>query len=307
MAIATDPPRAEDAADSALSRRAAPRRSRSLGAWGAVAPLLIYSALFLGVPTWALLYNAIRRTDPATGVTSFSAQNLFDSWHGIYLTAMWGSVRLSLLTAVISAVVGLVTAHAIAQSRGRILKQAVLTASGVLANFGGIPLAFCFIAAAGTAGEATGLIRKIDPGFALDTFTGLVLVYPYFLIPLMVLTTMPALDGLRRQWREAAAGLGGSTWDYWRYVGGPILLPALLGGFVLCFGSSFAAYATAQALTNGTVPLITTRIASVLSGNVLAGQENLGMAMSLNTIIVCALMMAVYLPLRARSAKWLDR
>jgi putative spermidine/putrescine transport system permease protein len=306
MALATDPPRT-DAADSALPRRVGRRRPRTLGAWGAVAPLLVYCALFLGLPTWALLYNAVRRTDPATGTTSFTAQNLTDSWHGIYLTAMWGSVRLSLLTAVISAVVGLVTAHAIAQSRGRILKQAVLTASGVLANFGGIPLAFCFIAAAGTAGEATGLIRDIDPGFALDTFTGLVLVYPYFLIPLMVLTTMPALDGLRRQWREAAAGLGGSTWDYWRYVGGPILLPALLGGFVLCFGSSFAAYATAQALTSGTVPLITTRIASVLSGNVLAGQENLGMAMSLNTIVVCALMMAVYLPLRARSAKWLDR
>lgn len=280
---------------------------RSLGAWGAVAPLLIYTALFLGLPTWALFYEAIRRTDPATGTTSFTAANLTASWHGIYLTALWGSVRLSLVSAVISAVVGLVTAQAVAQSRGRILKQAVLTASGVLANFGGIPLAFCFIAAAGTAGEATGLIRTFDPGFALDTFTGLVLVYPYFLIPLMVLTTMPALDGLRRQWREAAAGLGGSSWHYWRYVGGPILLPSLLGGFVLCFGSSFAAYATAQALTSGTVPLITTRIASVLAGNVLAGQENLGMAMSLNTIVVCAAMMAVYLPLRARSARWLDR
>jgi putative spermidine/putrescine transport system permease protein len=306
MALATDPPRAS-AADPALARRVPRRpRPRDLGAWGAVAPLLIYSAIFLGLPTWALLYQSVRRTDPTTGVTSFTMQNLTESWQGFYLTAIWGSVRLSLLTAVISAIVGLVTAHAIAQSRGRVLKQAVLTASGVLANFGGIPLAFCFIAAAGTAGEATGLIRRIDPGFALDTFTGLVLVYPYFLIPLMVLTTTPALDGLRRQWREAAANLGGSTWDYWRHVGGPILLPALLGGFVLCFGSSFAAYATAQALAGGTVPLITLRIASVISGNVLAGQENLGMALSLDTILICAVMMAVYLPLRARSARWLD-
>lgn len=310
MALATDPPRA-DAADPALSRRTQRRmrpllRPRTLGAWGAVAPLLIYCAVLLGLPTWALLYEAVRRTDPATGVTSFTARNLTESWHGFYLTALWGSVRLSLLTALIAAAVGLMTAHAIAQSHGRLLKQAVLAASGVLANFGGIPLAFCFIAAAGTAGEATGLIRKLDPGFALDTFTGLVLVYPYFLIPLMVLSTMPALDGLRRQWREAAAGLGGSTWDYWRHIAGPILLPTLLGGFVLCFGSSLAAYATAQALAGGTVPLITLRIASVLSGNVLAGQENIGMAMSLNTIVICALVMAVYLPLRARSARWLD-
>jgi putative spermidine/putrescine transport system permease protein len=302
--LPTDPPPIATA-DSVPARRGA-RSPRALGAWAAVAPLLIYCAIFLGLPTWALLYEAVRRTNPATGVTSFTAQNLTDSWSGFYLTAMWGSLRLSLLTATISVIIGLATAHAIAQSRGRVLKQAVLTASGVLANFGGIPLAFCFIAAAGTAGEATGLIRKIDPGFALDTFTGLVLVYPYFLIPLMVLTTMPALEGLRRQWREAATGLGGSAWDYWRHIGGPILLPTALGGFVLCFGSAFAAYATAQALAGGTVPLITLRIASVLSGNVLAGQEHLGMAMSLNTIGICALMMAVYLPLRARSARWLD-
>jgi putative spermidine/putrescine transport system permease protein len=305
MAIATDPPRT-DTAESAPRARTPRRRVGNVGAWGAVAPLLIYSAVFLGLPTWALLYQSLRRTDPATGATTFTTANLTASWHGIYLTALWGSIRLSLLTAVISAVIGLITAHAVAQSRGRFLKQAVQTASGVLANFGGIPLAFCFIAAAGTAGEATGLIRTVIPNFQLDTFTGLVVVYPYFLIPLMVLTTLPALEGLRKQWREAAANLGGSAWDYWRHVGGPILLPTLLGGFVLCFGSSFSAYATAQALTSGTVPLITTRIASVLSGNVLAGQENLGMAMGIDMIVICGAMMAVYLPLRARSARWLD-
>lgn len=305
MALATDPPRAR-AADPAPPPRGS-RRARELGAWAAVAPLLGYCAVFLGLPTWALIYQSARRTDPATGVTGFTTRNLTDSWHGFYLTAMWGSIRLSLITAGISAVVGLLTAHAIAQCDGRLFKQTVLAASGVLANFGGIPLAFCFIATVGTAGEATALVRGLWPGFQLDTFDGLVLVYPYFLIPLMVLTTMPALEGLRGQWREAARNLGGTTWQYWRYVGAPILLPSLLGGSVLCFGSAFAAYATAQALAGGTVPLITLRIAAVISGNVLAGQENLGMAMSLDTILVCAVMMAVYLPLRARSARWLDR
>jgi putative spermidine/putrescine transport system permease protein len=271
-----------------------------------VAPLLVYAAVFLGLPTWALFYESLQRTDPVTGATSFTLANLTTSWHGVYLTAMWGSLKLSLIAAVVAAVVGIATTYAIAQSRGHLVKQAVMTASGVLANFGGIPLAFCFIATAGTGGELTNLVQHLDPSFQLDTFSGLVLVYPYFLIPLMVLTTLPALEGLKRQWREAAQNLGGSTWQFWRLVGAPILLPTLLGGFVLCFGSSFAAYATARALTSGTVPLITTNIASVLSGNVIAGQENLGMAMSLNTIGVCGVMMAVYLPLRKRSAKWLE-
>ena len=281
------------------------RSGKKLGAWGAVLPLLGYCAVALGLPVWALIWEGIQAPD-ANGVNHFTFLNFTTSWHGVYLTGMLSSLRLSLLTAVISAVVGLVAAYAIAQSRGRLLKQAVLTASGVLANFGGIPLAFCFIATIGTGGVFLSWLNDVWPSFQLGTFDGLVVVYPYFLIPLMVLTTLPALDGLRRQWREAATNLGGSSWQYWRYVGGPLLLPAALGGFVLCFGAAFAAYATARALSSGTVPLVTTQIASVLSGNVLATETNLGMALALNTIIVCGLMMAVYLPLRKRSAKWLE-
>jgi len=303
MTTFTDAPLAS--ADAPPAPRS-PRKSRRFGAWAALTPLLAYCAIFLGLPVYALLYETFRRTNPVTNATSFTTANVTTSWQGIYLTSMWTSIRLSLATAALSAVVGLIAALAISQSRSRVLKQVVTAASGVLANFGGIPLAFCFIATAGTAGEVTNLIEKVYPSFQLDSFAGLVLVYPYFLIPLMVLTTVPALEGLKRQWREAAAGLGGSTVQYWRFIGAPILLPALLGGFVLCFGSSFAAYATAKALVGDGVPLITLRIADVLSGNVIAGQENLGMAMSINTILVCGVVMAVYLPLRKRSSRWLE-
>ena len=282
------------------------RLFKKLGAWGAVLPLLGYCAIALGLPIWALLWEGLHATDPVTQQTSVSLSNLTSSWHGIYLTGLLSSLRLSLLSAVISAVLGLVAAYAIAQSRGRLLKQAILTASGVLANFGGIPLAFCFIATIGTGGVFQSWIEKVWPSFQLGTFSGIALVYPYFMLPLMVLTTLPALDGLRTQWKEASANLGGTSWQYWRHVGGPLLLPSALGGFVLCFGSAFAAYATAQALTSGSVPLVTMQIASILSGNVIANQNNLGMALAFNTIVVCGLMMAVYLPLRKRSAKWLE-
>ena len=282
------------------------RTRTGLGAWGAVLPLFVYCAIVLGLPVWALLYESVQRTNEATGATTFTLANITASWQGIYLTGLTTSLRLAVISAVISAVVGAFAAYAIAQSSSGIVKQAVSTASGVLANTGGIPLAFCFIAVIGTGGELTGLVHDLDPRFQLDTFTGLVIVYPYFLMPLMVLTTLPAMDGLRRQWREASANLGAGGWDYWRLVGIPILMPTLLGGFVLCFGGAFAAYATTSALTDGTVPLITTQIKAILSGNVLSGDGNIGMALGLNTIVVCGLMMAVYLPLRRRSAKWLD-
>jgi putative spermidine/putrescine transport system permease protein len=282
----------------------APRRLD--GSWFALAPFFVYTLICLGLPTWALLYEATRRTDPINQKTSFTMANLTTSWHGFYLTALWGSVRLSLITALISVVVGTIAGYAIVTSRGTFVRQVVLSLSGVLANFGGIPLAFCFVATVGTAGEVINELHKVWPSFALDTFSGVIAVYPYFLIPLMVLVIVPTLEGLRPQWREAARNLGATTWQFWRYVGLPVLTPSVLGGFVLTFGGAFAAYATAQALTSGTIPLITVRIASVISGNVLAGEENVGAAMALNMIVVCGIVMAIYLPLRTRSARWLN-
>jgi putative spermidine/putrescine transport system permease protein len=175
----------------------------------------------------------------------------------------------------------------------------------VLANFGGVPLAFAFVATLGNAGVLTRHLGLTDAGWDLYSFWGLVIVYLYFLIPLMVLTITPALEGLRSQWREAAHNNGATTLQYWLHVALPVLAPSLLGGFVLLFGSAFAAYATAAAMVGSSVPLVTLQIADALSGNVLVGQENVALALSLDMVLVAGLVMAVYLPLQRRSARWL--
>ena len=236
---------------------------------------------------------------------SYGLGNLSQSLHGAYWTALLGSVKLAATTAALAAVLGLLLAQAVVTSRGKALREAVLTASGVLANFGGVPLAFAFVATLGNAGVLTTKLGLAQHGWSLYSFWGLALTYLYFLIPLMVLTVAPALDGLRPQWREAALNNGASAWQYWRHVGIPVLLPTLLGGFVLLFGSAFAAYATAASMVGSSVPLVTMQIADALSGNVLVGQENVALALSLDMVIVALLVMAVHLPLQRRSARWL--
>lgn len=144
----------------------------------------------------------------------------------------------------------------------------------------------------------------LGPG-VLYNFWGLALVYMYFSVPLMVLVVTPALDDLRPQWREAAQNNGATTWQFWRYVGIPVLTPALLGGLVLLFGGAFAAYATAYAMVGSTVPLVTLQIAEALTGDVLIGYENVALALSLDMIVIALLVMAVYLPLQKRSSRWL--
>jgi putative spermidine/putrescine transport system permease protein len=280
------------------------RRRRAPG-WLAVLPLLAFVAVAFGVPALAMLDGAFTVKNQTTGATSYTTANLTESLQGAYLTSLLGSVKLSAVSALIATVLGLLLAQAVVSSRFRALREAVLTASGVLANFGGVPLAFAFVATLGNSGVLTRHLGLTDKGWSLYSFWGLVIVYLYFLIPLMVLTITPALDGLRSQWREAARNNGATNFQYWQHVALPVLLPSLLGGFVLLFGSAFAAYATAAAMVGSSVPLVTLQIADAISGNVLVGQENVALALSLDMVLIAGLVMAVYLPLQRRSARWL--
>jgi ABC-type phosphate transport system permease subunit len=91
----------------------------------------------------------------------------------------------------------------------------------------------------------------IDTGSSLWLYQwdkGLMLVYLYFQIPLMLIVFLPAVEGIKPQWREATETLGGTTWTYWRRVAGPILLPSFIGAMLLLFTNAFSAYATAAAL-----------------------------------------------------------
>ncbi len=120
----------------------------------------------------------------------------------------------------------------------------------------------------------------------------------YFQLPLMILVIAPAIDGLRREWREAASNLGASSWQFWRYVGLPVLMPSLLGAIILLFGNAFAAYATAYSLTSGAVNLVPILIGSYYTGNVL-DNPHLAQAMAFGMFVVLAVMMIALHPAAA--------
>jgi putative spermidine/putrescine transport system permease protein len=271
----------------------------------AVTPFFLYTFLGLGIPSLAVLNLAFR-----TENGHLTTANMRAAIHGVFLTGFENSIRLALFTSIVPAVLGTFLAYAIHTSQSNILKRLVATASGVLANFGGINLAFIFIAALGEGGLLTVWLEDLhldlySHGFSIYTFYGVATVYMYFQIPLMVLVITPALAGLRPAWREAASNMGASSWSYWRYVGVPVLLPSVLGGTLLLFGSAFAAYATAEALTGGIIALSPIQIGNFVNGNVIAGQEHLGYAIGLGMLIVLTITMILYGLIRRRASKWL--
>jgi putative spermidine/putrescine transport system permease protein len=231
--------------------------------------------------------------------------------HSPYKEQYWLSIKISLITAGLGCLFGLAIAYAaIREGTPRFVRTTVTTFSGVAANFAGVPLAFAFIATLGTIGIVTTFIKDhlhydlYAHGFTLFGTRGVELVYLSFQVPLMVLVIAPAIDGLRREWREAASNLGASSWQYWRHVGIPVLMPSFLGAFILLFGNSFSAYATAYALAANGIAIVPITIGFYYSGNVL-NDPHLAQALAFGMFVVLAAMMLLYVPLQRRSARWM--
>ena len=275
-------------------------------AWIATAPFFAYTIAFLFLPAGSVIVGAFKSNSKGGGWTLSNVTTLFDE---PYRHAYWESIEVSGITAIAGGILGFLIAYAMIREHApRVIRGAITTFSGVAANFGGIPLAFAWIATLGTLGIVTTFLRnqlhfELTTHFQIFTKTGVEVAYLYFQIPLAILVLAPAIDGLKREWREASANLGASPWQFWRYVGIPVLAPSLLGALILLFGNAFAAYATAYALTSGVVPLIPILIGAYYTGNVL-DNPHLAQAMAFGMFAVLAAMMLLYIPLQRRSARW---
>jgi putative spermidine/putrescine transport system permease protein len=274
--------------------------------WLGVAPFFVYVGLFLLLPTAIILAGSFTATDG-----SFTLSNLTSINQAYMITSFVNSLTISVASALVGAIAGALLAYAVATGNPRgALRRIVTSASGVLAQFGGVTLAFAFIATLGTVGFVTVFLkdRGIDifaNGVWLYKLTGLTLIYTYFQIPLMVLVFLPALDGIRPQWREATESLGGNTWHYWRYVAGPLLAPSFLGCTLLLFANAFSAYATAAALITQGGIIIPLEIQSLFTSETGQSQPGLAKALALAMIVIVTIVMTLYALLQRRTSRWL--
>lgn len=283
-------------------------RLRRAGTYAALLPFFVYIGAFLLLPTLIVAIGAFQ--DAEGGVTLANLQVTVTQ--KTFVDAFARSIQLSVVTALAGAILGGLLAWAVAAGNpDGLLRHVVVAASGVLAQFGGVMLAFAFLATFGFNGLVTIFIQDVlgldvlSGGTWIYGLTGLAVVYTYFQIPLMVIVFLPAIEGLRKEWWDASASLGGSSWAYWRHVGGPILAPSFLGAVLLLFTNAFSAYATAAALVSQGAPIIPLQIRTALSSEVILGQANVGKALALGMVVVVAIVMALYAVIQRRASKWL--
>ncbi len=282
-----------------------PRRRLSLD-WLGVVPFLAFAILFLILPTVYLVVGSFQ--DAAGNPT---LQNYADLLGPQLLRTYMNSIEISLVTAIVGGIFGFLLAYAvIAGGLPRFIRSALMTFSGVASNFAGVPLALAFTFTLGRVGLATLFLRDVlgldiyGAGFNLYSKIGLELVYLYFQFPLMVLIIAPAIDGLKRDWREAAESLGASSAEYWRRVALPVLMPSLLGSAILLFANAFGAQATAFQLTGGSIDIATIAISRQIRGDVLFN-VGLGYALAMGMVVIMAVAIGLYAILQRRSERWL--
>lgn len=275
--------------------------------WIGVIPFFIFAILFILLPSLRLFIGSF--TNEAGHFTFENVIELFTQQY--ILNSYLLSIRISAVTALGGGIFGFLLAYSVTVGGLPLpLRKALITFSGVASNFAGVPLAFAFVATLGRTGFVTAVLKDVfgfniyDTGFNLYSFLGLSLTYMYFQFPLMVLIMAPALDGLKKEWREAAENLGANTLQYWFRIAFPVLLPSILGAMILLFGNAFGAYATAYALTGGRLPIITIQIGAQVRGDVLHN-PNLGNAMAMGMVVIMAVSLAGYSWLQAKTERWL--
>jgi putative spermidine/putrescine transport system permease protein len=280
------------------------RKKNGTTDWLGFAPFLLFCLAFEIIPIIFLLRGSfIEKTTHL-----FTIQHYLDLQRPLYVNSFLNSIKLSGITAIIGVVGGTIIGYAIYRWPSERVREALITLSDVTTNFAGAPLAFAFVVILGMNGVVTQFLMQyfhyeLYPRFSIYSFSGLLLAYIYFQLPLMVLLVLPAFAGIKKEWHESAQSLGAGTFQFWRRIGIPVLMPSLIAGLTLLFANAFGAYATAYTLVEARLSLVTLQIGYMIAGEVRQDQ-GVGMAMAILSLVIMGLSIGIYQAATLRARRW---
>ncbi len=211
--------------------------------------------LTLGV---TLFYLVLMVIIPLAGLVFKTSTLSWDQlWRTISSPRVLAAVRLSvgaaMAAALVNAVFGTLLAWVLTRYKfpGRSLVDALVDLPVAL------PTAVAGLALTAIYSDH-GLIGRIAESFGWSiafTPTGVFIALIFVGIPFLVRTVQPVLQDLEKAHEEAGATLGASSWQNFRYVLLPQLLPAIVTGAALAFGRAVGEYGSVIFIA-GNVPMV---------------------------------------------------
>jgi putative spermidine/putrescine transport system permease protein len=268
------------------------KKRKRLGSYVTIIPFMIIVILFELIPLGGLIVRSFHDPFDAhitlTNYTSIVSKT-------VYQIAIKNSLKISFISSFIGLLIAFLTGLAITNSSKKI-QNFFMSILNMTSNFVGLPLAFAYMVLLGSSGVLVLLGKAYGLGFLshfnLYSINGLMILYIYFQIPLGTLLILPAFEGIKQEWKEAALMMKAGPVLFWTKIGIPVIMPSLIGTFSMLFANALAAYATAYLLVVTNVPMLPIKIADMFSGDVNQRPE-LGSALSVTMMLIMLIVIAL--------------
>ena len=217
--------------------------------WILLSPALVFITALVVVPmAFILVYSFYENIDLAQDVPAFQFGNwqelLTDSY---YRTAIWKTLRLSLIVTVLAAVLGYIPAYVIAMTRYR-HKWLLLLLLIIPFWISFIIRTLSWIHIFGNQGALNGLLRLLGLTDAhlsmMYTEFTVIVGFIHVFLPYMILNIYVSLEGIDQNLEPAARTLGATPWQAFKEVTLPLSVPGLAAGCLLVFVLTGGSYVT---------------------------------------------------------------
>src|SRR5215475_5248158 len=224
-----------------------------------VAPALLLFVLFFvlpfGVMAMMSLFSGNPITNPNAVFTTRHYQRFIEDTAGIYHDSLWATLRIGLITTVISLLIGYPLAHWMARMHSRLGHALALMAVIAPLLTGIVVRTFAWMTILQDKGVINttlmswGLIKS--PLHLMYNEFGTLWALVHIYVPFMVLTLIGVIGRIDERLEQAARSLGAGRLRAFVEVTLPLSLPGILAGSLLVFALSISAYVT-PSLMGGT-------------------------------------------------------
>jgi putative spermidine/putrescine transport system permease protein len=261
-------------------------------------PFIILIILVLAFEIIPAVYILISSFDTKNGAGFYNYIKVFTN--KFYLQSITNGLLIAFSSAAVGLLVGTYAAACL-KTLKKDISEKLINIINLTSNFSGVPLAFAFIVLLGTNGLVTVLLKNklgidiYNIGFNLYSWTGIILVYIYFQIPLTIMLMYPAIYAINDDTLEAASILGANKFTILTKIQIPVLLPSLVGSFCILLANALGAYATAYAIVGANKNLVAIVIANLVSNNI---SSDPSLASALSVVLGGILMIFIFIKTR---------
>jgi putative spermidine/putrescine transport system permease protein len=241
-------------------------------------------------------------TNPNAVLTTRHYERFINDTPGIFHDALWDTLRIGLITTIVSLLIGYPLAHWMARMQSRVGHALALMAVIAPLLTGIVVRTFAWMTLLQDKGVINTTLISLgltDKPLALmyNEF-GTVVALVHIYVPFMVLTLTGVIGRIDERLEQAARSLGASRLRTFAEVTLPLSLPGILAGSLLVFALSISAYVTPSLMGGTNVLTLPMLIAQQVVGTPF--NPNFAGALGVILLSVCLVIVIAYNRILAR-------